>query len=57
MREEQKRMMDRIRELEIDADKSKKDNSYLLQRTEGDLLKMQSYIDECEKTISDQRDH
>jgi hypothetical protein len=45
--------MDRIRELEIDSDKSKKDNSYLLQRTEGDMLKMQSYIDECEKTIAD----
>ena len=40
----------------MDSEKVKKDNSYLIQRTEGDIHKMQEYIDECERTIADQRE-
>lgn len=41
LREENKRITDRLREAEHNSEKVKQDNTYLLQRTEGDISKMQ----------------
>ena len=41
--------------MEIEAEKLKKDNQYLVQRSEGDISKLNKYLNECEYTIEDQK--
>ena len=41
--------------MEIEAERLKKDNSYLVSRSEGDIQKLNNYLNECEYTIQDQK--
>ena len=45
--------MDRVKSLEIEAEKLRKDNAYLVSRSEGDITKLNAYLNDCEFTISD----
>ena len=56
IREENKRLAEKCRDHEIDNDKGKKEYNYLLQRSDGDVKKMQEYLGECEGTIGELRD-
>ena len=49
-------MKERTRELEIDAEKVKKDSNYYAQRADADIKKLQDYLGECEGTIGELRD-
>ncbi len=40
-----------MREIELENDKIKQENSYLVQRTDKDLAKLRQYISECERNL------
>ena len=40
LREENKRFADRARDVELENDKLKQDNDYLIQRTDADIQKL-----------------
>ncbi len=55
VKDDNMRLMKKIKEIEGDSDKAKKDNTYLVQRTDKELLKMQGYLGDCEKAVTEQR--
>ena len=55
MREDNKRMVEKCRDMEGEMEKLRKDNSYLVSWSEGDISKLNNYLNECEFTISEQK--
>jgi len=53
LQQENKRQIERARDVEVENDKLKKDASYLVSRSDSETSKLKAYIDECELTISD----
>ena len=56
LKDDNKRLVEKYREGEIEIDKVKKENGYVIQRSECDIKKLQDYLNECEATIGDLRD-
>mmetsp|Transcript_28952 Transcript_28952/g.27885 ORF Transcript_28952/g.27885 Transcript_28952/m.27885 type:complete len:151 (+) Transcript_28952:928-1380(+) len=56
LKDENKRLVDKCREGEIELDKARKEHGYVVTRSEGDMKKLQDYLNECEGTIGELRE-
>lgn len=48
---ENKRQIERIREVELDNDRLKQENIFSLQQKDSEIMKLKNYVNELEKTI------
>ncbi len=53
---ENKRQLERTREVELENDRLKQENLFLSQTRDADISKLKSYIGELENTVNSQRE-
>ena len=53
---ENKRQLERTREVELENDRLKQENLFLQQTRDADISKLKSYIGELESTVNSQRE-
>ena len=53
---ENKRQIERTREVELDNDRLKQENLFLSQTRDADISKLKNYIGELENTVNSQRE-